>query len=413
MSLTKKQFPTKRLHVVKTHDGSVNAVCFSNLTGTYLLTGSSDRSIHLSRAIPSSHSGRKTTTAVRVTNAPIQKYNEHAYDVLDLAVSADNARFASVGGDKKVFLWDVEQGVTLRRWLGHEGRVEAVEFGGVDDSVVVSGSADSTVKIWDARSQSTKPIQTLTEARDTVSSLHVHPATATIVSGSYDGRARNYDLRIGRATTDILCVTGGGAVTSVRCSDDGQAVLASCLDSKIRLLDRSNGNVLRGFGGSSSSATSVISLDVADDNATTSSTHTPQPVVSYRNDRLRMRSALAMGDGVVISGGESSASSEGGVPKEGHVFAWDVLTGNMIASTGMGSSVKAASCVAWNEGSQCWAAGCSDGSVQVECQMQYGMVDCGNEIKGNNRLLMEEEYNQETEPVLMFGIFIVSTYAEI
>lgn len=59
--------------------------------------------------------------------------------MLDLAVTADNARFASVGGDKQVFLWDVETGTTVRRWSGHDARVEAVEFGGEADSIVASG----------------------------------------------------------------------------------------------------------------------------------------------------------------------------------------------------------------------------------------------------------------------------------
>lgn len=56
-----------------------------------------------------------------------------------MAVTADNARFASVGGDRQVFLWDVEQGGTTRRWGGHNSKVEAVEFAGDGDSVVVSG----------------------------------------------------------------------------------------------------------------------------------------------------------------------------------------------------------------------------------------------------------------------------------
>ena len=38
-----------------------------------------------------------------------------------------------------VFLWDVEHGSAVRRWNGHGGRVEAVEFCGEGDSVVVSG----------------------------------------------------------------------------------------------------------------------------------------------------------------------------------------------------------------------------------------------------------------------------------
>lgn len=64
--------------------------------------------------------------------------------MLDVAVTADNARFASVGGDRAVFLWDVEQGVTVRRWNGHTARIEAVQFAGEGDSVVVSGTTTTT-----------------------------------------------------------------------------------------------------------------------------------------------------------------------------------------------------------------------------------------------------------------------------
>jgi WD40 repeat protein len=61
---------------------------------------------------------------------------------LDIAVTSDNARFASVGGDRKVFLWDVVTGRTLRRWEGHSGRVNAVGFG-AEGAVVVSGECGS------------------------------------------------------------------------------------------------------------------------------------------------------------------------------------------------------------------------------------------------------------------------------
>jgi mitogen-activated protein kinase organizer 1 len=121
--------------------GPVNAVTFSSSGGTYVLTGSTDRAIHLSRAIPSSNS----TTAVETTT-PIQKYEAHGYSVLDIAVAADNARFASVGGDRQVFLWDVEQGITTKRWSGHNNRVEAVQFAGDGDSVVVTGTIPDSLQ---------------------------------------------------------------------------------------------------------------------------------------------------------------------------------------------------------------------------------------------------------------------------
>ncbi|KAJ5165493.1 uncharacterized protein N7500_007323 [Penicillium coprophilum] len=288
----------------RSHGRPVNAVTFSSSGGTYVLTGSSDRAVHLSRAIPNNSDN---ITAVETTS-PIQKYEAHGYSVLDIAVSSDNARFASVGGDRQVFLWDVEQGITTKRWSGHNSRVEAVQFAGDGDSVVVTGSADTTINLWDTRSTSYKPIQTLTEATDTVSSLHVHMGTYSIASGSYDGHARIYDVRTGKTTVDVLA----HPVTSVRCSSDGNALLASTLDGYIRMLDRMDGKLLNAFGGE---------------------------------------------DGSEEGGTDGTAGAA--------AFAWDVLKGEVIAAVPVGEKVKAVSCVAWNEGVGDWAAGCSDGTVRV------------------------------------------------
>ena len=97
------------------------------------MTGCSDRGIRLFN--PASSPSPK----------PIQSYSAHAYTVLDLAVASDNARFASVGGDKVVFLWDVATAQTLRRWSGHSARVEAVGVGGLADQVIVSGGFYNTI----------------------------------------------------------------------------------------------------------------------------------------------------------------------------------------------------------------------------------------------------------------------------
>lgn len=60
-------------------------------------------------------------------------------DVCVYADSAhDNSRFASSGGDRQVFLWDVMTGQTIRRIPGHMGKIFAVEFN-EDASVLASG----------------------------------------------------------------------------------------------------------------------------------------------------------------------------------------------------------------------------------------------------------------------------------
>ncbi|RMZ90056.1 hypothetical protein DV736_g2722, partial [Chaetothyriales sp. CBS 134916] len=203
--------PTLPSHLVNTlnsHSAPINAIAFSALGGTYILTGSSDRQIHLSRTEPVSTGAR---------SLPIQKYASHGYPVLDIAVSSDNKLFTSVGGDRSVLLWDVQNADGPLRRLGsntsegHSSRINCVSFAGQDDSVLVSGSDDRSVRLWDMKSRDARPLMVWLEAKDGVSSLAVPGNGHDIVSGSVDGRLRSYDVRMGRVTVDAL----PGPVTSL------------------------------------------------------------------------------------------------------------------------------------------------------------------------------------------------------
>jgi WD40 repeat protein len=43
-------------------------------------------------------------------------------------VSADNSKFASAGGDRQLFLWDVATGQTIRKFAGHDGVINSVRL---------------------------------------------------------------------------------------------------------------------------------------------------------------------------------------------------------------------------------------------------------------------------------------------
>lgn len=214
------KFPDSPVRI-SAHDAPIHALAFSSGSGQYLLTGSADRTVNLLNP---------------ATRRTIQSYKAHGYEVLDIAVSGDNARFASVGGDKTVFLWDVATAQTLRRFNGHAGRVNACAFGGDEDSVLCTGSFDGTVKVWDCKSRSDKPIMTFGDAKDAVSSVAVRGAE--VFAGSIDGRVRVYDLRSGEVDVDVLAASG---VTSVAPSTDGEGYLVSTLDSTMRFMDRPTG----------------------------------------------------------------------------------------------------------------------------------------------------------------------------
>ena len=70
---------------------------------------------------------------------------------------------------------------------------------------VDTGSFDATVRLWDCKSQSTKPIQVLEEAKDSISTLQV--VGHEISTGSVDGRVRVYDLRMGMLHVDVIGCT--------------------------------------------------------------------------------------------------------------------------------------------------------------------------------------------------------------
>ncbi|RWA09972.1 hypothetical protein EKO27_g5143 [Xylaria grammica] len=271
--------------------GPVHALAYSASPGTYVLAGSSDRSIRLynpqpstTSHSPSSHLSKKGINPAIPEGRLIQTYSAHGYEVLSLSVSADNSRFASAGGDRSVFLWDVASAQTLRRFgggpQGHSARINSVCFAGEDDSLLISGGLDTSVRIWDVRSGAPKPIQVLTEAKDAVTALAAH--SSEIVAGSVDGRIRP-------------------SVTSLCLTRDGKAVLVGGLDSKLRLMDRETGGCLKTYG---------------------------DP--GWKNEDLRVQSIFGGKGQYVLAGDEMTGAP--GQDAEGRVWVWDVLTGELKAT---------------------------------------------------------------------------------
>ncbi|KAK1482558.1 WD domain-containing protein [Colletotrichum cuscutae] len=307
-------FPDRPVaHLLGSNVGPVHAVSYSASPGTYILTGSADRNIRLYN--PASHNQpQRYGSAINSSKTPgttkpavpearlIQTYTAHGYEVLDLSVSSDNERFASVGGDRAAFLWDVATAKTIRRFggnaHGHTARVNCVSFAGDGDSLVISGGFDTSVRVWDARSNSAKPIQVLDEAKDAITALAVRDAE--VIAGSVDGRVRSYDVRMGRCVTDVI----GASVTSLKLTRDGKAMLVGSLDSKIRLMDRESGTCLKTY---------------ADDR--------------WRNEELRVQAVLGSKEKYVIAGDELTAGTgPSGLNGDGKIWAWDLLTGKLVAT---------------------------------------------------------------------------------
>ena len=204
------------------HPSAVTIARLSSSDGTYCLSGCNDKLVRLWNSLKGTQ---------------VAEYSGHGWPIADLCISPDNARFATCGGDKQVFYWDVLEGVTLRRFSAHLQRVNAVAMN-FDGSVVASGSFDTKVHLWDCRSLGYQPIQTLKDAKDSISSIQI--VQHEILVGSVDGFFRIYDLRMAKMIEDFV----GFPVTCASLSSDQQCVLVSSLDSSIRLFDKQNGTLL-------------------------------------------------------------------------------------------------------------------------------------------------------------------------
>ncbi|KAF6226396.1 hypothetical protein HO133_009262 [Letharia lupina] len=199
------------------HFGEVFAVRFDP-SGQYIASGSMDRSIMLWR-----------------TYGSCENYgilNGHKGAVLDLHWSRSSSNVFSASADTTLASWDLETGLRIRRHEGHEEIVNCLTASPRGEEILISGSDDGCVGIWDPR---VKRAVDFIETDFPITSVAVAEAGNEIYTGGIDCDILAYDIR--KKAVAYRMPGHTDTVTSLSISPDSQSLLSYSHDGLARTWD--------------------------------------------------------------------------------------------------------------------------------------------------------------------------------
>ncbi len=209
------------------HTGIVRGITFSP-DGKNVLTASDDASARLWDA---------------ATGTLIREFKGHSDAVNHAFFSSDGKRIVTASNDGTAMVWEAATGEPILILRGHAGAVTNASFNG-DGTLVVTASDDRTARIWDiancTQPGTTDPAAQTCPFKELVGHLGaVTGAVFTkdgkyIVTGSADKTARLWDAK----TQETLSILRGHTdkVQTVELSPDDQFVMTASSDKTVRIV---------------------------------------------------------------------------------------------------------------------------------------------------------------------------------
>lgn len=156
----------------------------------------------------------------------------HTGAVLEVHWSTGEDFLFSASTDKTVGVWDPNVGERVKKCKGHSSFVNSCCPARRGPQLIVSGSDDSTIRLWDVRVKGC--LETINNGFP-VTAVCFSDQSDKVFSAGIDNEIKVWDLR----KSQVLMTLEGhtDTVTGIKLSPDGNFLLSNGMDNSIRMWD--------------------------------------------------------------------------------------------------------------------------------------------------------------------------------
>lgn len=215
-----------KLHSLRGHKGSISSINFLGDKNLVLL---------------SSYDNTLSLWDIRQTMGHrkwISQWTGHTAPVMCVSISKqNNFRVVSGSRDTTLRVWDLRIGKTMKVLKGHSDWVKCCQL---DGETIISGSSDGTIRYWVFDNDNNEIKQnTLQGHKGSINGLCVLP-NSSLLSASADGTTGMWNLKSGTLATSLL----GHSDEVVDCQPFQKGVVTGSYDSTLRIWDMSRSTPL-------------------------------------------------------------------------------------------------------------------------------------------------------------------------